>query len=88
MYPFQNCKKLYGTVPADLLWNNKDVKWTTTAKCFYGCSSEIRAQVPKSWGGTADNSIIKTSVDETISLLEERIKVLEEKLASVNASDN
>lgn len=87
-YAFQNCKKLYGTVPADLLWNNKDVKWTTTAKCFYGCSSEIRAQVPKSWGGTADNSIIKTSVDETISLLEERIKVLEEKLASINVSDN
>jgi hypothetical protein len=87
-YAFRNCKKLYGIVPADLLWNNKDVKWTNTTTCFSGCSDEIRAQVPKSWGGTADNSIIKKSVDETISLLEERIKVLEESLASVNASDN
>lgn len=55
---FRRCAKLYGTVPADKLWNDRSITWTETENAFEGCSSEIRAQVPVSWGGTADDSII------------------------------
>lgn len=50
---FLNCKSLTGTVPADVLWKDTGVKWLNTSTCFKGCSDEIRAQVPQSWGGTA-----------------------------------
>lgn len=49
---FYNCKKIYGTVPANLLWNNTKREWGTTADCFTLCSPEIASQVPASWGGT------------------------------------
>lgn len=44
---------LYGTVPADLLWNDTTITWVNTEQAFADCSAEIRAQVPVSWGGTA-----------------------------------
>ncbi len=50
---FLNCKSLTGTVPADVLWKDTGVMWLNTSTCFKGCSDEIRAQVPQSWGGTA-----------------------------------
>ena len=50
---------LYGTVPADKLWDAPGIVWTDTEKAFEGCSAAIRAQVPVSWGGTAPDSIIK-----------------------------
>ena len=49
---FYNCASLTGTVPASMLWENTDITWTTTSEAFKGCSAEIRAQVPTSWGGT------------------------------------
>jgi hypothetical protein len=76
---FAGCEKLKGTVPADLLWNNKSVEWSNTENCFgscgnaleYTCSAEIRAQVPVSWGGTN-------------KLIDEQLKL---KAANVDTSD-
>jgi hypothetical protein len=52
---FRRCAKLYGTVPADKLWNDTSIEWVDTANAFEGCSAAILAQVPKSWGGTNSN---------------------------------
>ena len=51
---FRNCKKLKGTVPADILWNDTNINWWNPGNGFKGCSAEIRAQVPKAWGGTME----------------------------------
>ncbi len=53
---FGNCPKLTGTVPK--FWENTNVQYDfyyTDTKDIYpfnGCSAEILAQVPVSWGGT------------------------------------
>ena len=53
---FRNCAKLYGTVPANVLWEDTKVEWTSTDRnMFLGCSAAIRSQVPTSWGGTNAN---------------------------------
>lgn len=74
---FKNCSKLYGTVPANILWDDRRINWSNPVNAFRGCSDEIRLQVPKSWGGKADDSIIKKSAEEKIAELEERIGILE-----------
>ena len=64
---FSWCEKITGTVPADKFWNNPNIVWSfenTTDKPFKYCSSEIRAQVPVSWGGTASDDIIEKSFAE------------------------
>lgn len=63
---FYECKKLYGTVPDNKLWNNKNITVTNTLEAFKGCSEEIRSQVPISWGGTASDNIIEPSIDEKL----------------------
>lgn len=60
-YTFRNCSSLTGTVPAKLLWEDKTVDWVgvpdnSGVGPFVGCSAELRAQIPVSWGGT--NSFI------------------------------
>ena len=50
-------QSLYGTISADKLWNSSSVSFIGDKKngltqVFKGCSAEIRAQVPVSWGGT------------------------------------
>jgi hypothetical protein len=55
-----------GTVPADKLWNDSNIEWTDTETAFIGCSDEIRAQVPESWGGTASDDIIEKYDNEKI----------------------
>ena len=50
---FMNCESLAGTVPANLLWNDPMVSWSDTQQAFAGCDASILAQVPASWGGTA-----------------------------------
>lgn len=65
---FENCKKLTGTVPAHLLWDDTSKIWESSyyykdidgvdtdvpnfEPSFQSCSQEIRAQVPLAWGGT------------------------------------
>jgi len=49
---FFNCSSISGTVPASKLWEDSKVTWINTSNAFTGCSEEIRAQVPISWGGT------------------------------------
>jgi len=66
---FKGCVKLYGTVPAKYLWDDATVEWTMGVSNdasgsnklgpFYGCSDEIRAQVPLSWGGTNASIIVR-----------------------------
>ena len=34
------------------LWNNPNIEFTSTSNCFKGCSAEVRALVPTTWGGT------------------------------------
>lgn len=62
---FNNASMLSGNVPADKLWNDKNITWNITPPWsgskllpFTGCSDEILAQVPMSWGGTASDDII------------------------------
>ena len=75
---FYGCASLTGTVPAAILWNDMRVVWTH-ANTFTGCSPEILAQVPTSWGGTASEvedphpitrsqvtSVVADKVDEAI----------------------
>ena len=78
-----NKTKIYGTVPSDKLWNDKNIKWNVdqSGKPFLSCSPEITSQIPVSWGGTADDSIIEPS-------LEERIKSLEDAMSNTLALDN
>lgn len=49
-------KKLYGTIPADKLWDSKTVEFigngTQLSQVFLKCSDAIRAQAPAAWGGT------------------------------------
>lgn len=49
---FMDCPLLTGTVPGDILWNDMVTTWTHN-NTFTGCSDDIRAQIPTSWGGTA-----------------------------------
>ena len=49
---FRGCSSLTGTVPASILWNDPRIVWSSTNNVFTGCSPQIRAQVPVSWGGT------------------------------------
>jgi hypothetical protein len=76
---FNKCLKLSGTVPADKLWNDKNITWTNTTQAFQYCSDEIRAQVPVSWGGTASDDIIEKSDKEKYNDLLARIETLENK---------
>lgn len=66
---FLNCAKLYGKVPAQFLWEDATVQWTMSTSAdadgsnrtgpFYGCSDEIRSQVPLAWGGTNADIVIR-----------------------------
>lgn len=49
---FRNCKKLKGTVPSSILWEDTNINWWNPGNGFKGCSDEIRAQVPTTWGGS------------------------------------
>lgn len=77
------CKNIYGTVPAHKLWDNKDLIWKSTDTAFYGCSDEIKSQVPVSWGGTADDSIIESSPSEKISQLQQQIQELIQRIETL-----
>lgn len=53
---FYKCAKLYGNVPDHILWNNPNITFSDTENAFAGCSDEIRAQVPVSWGGSLESN--------------------------------
>lgn len=74
---FWGCTKITGRVPAELLWEDTTINWINTEETFEGCSDEIRAQVPTSWGGTASDSIIPLSLEDRIKALEARCAALE-----------
>jgi hypothetical protein len=61
---FENAINISGTIPADKLWNDKNITWTNTTKVFAGCSDEIRAQAPISWGGTNTNIDIELLITD------------------------
>ena len=63
---FNGCTSLTGTVPAEKLWLDKNAHWTDTTTCFNGCSVEILAQVPTSWGGTAPDPEESGNVPATV----------------------
>lgn len=77
---FAYCKALTGTVPAEYLWEDRNIEWVLNidndAKgsnrngMFYGCSDAIRAQVPLSWGGTAADIQPAKHLAEAIDELE------------------
>lgn len=70
---FQRCTLLKGTVNASKWWNNHNITWKNTSSAFIGCSDEIRAQVPVSWGGTASDDIINKTLEEKIAILEQKL---------------
>lgn len=94
---FGNCSSLYGTVPSQYLWDDATVNWKMSYSYdaahsnkqgpFYGCSDEIRAQVPLAWGGTNRDIIVRpydpivaTSTDISFSYANAAVK-----MASVSA---
>lgn len=57
--PFNACKKLTGTVPADKLWNDPHITWKwehAKDRPFSNCLANIKEQVPVSWGGTLEET--------------------------------
>jgi len=72
---FNDCIKLYGTVPADVLWRDITVSWEDTEHCFEGCSEEIRIQVPVSWGGTSSEPIDKIATETFVEQKIEEIGI-------------
>jgi hypothetical protein len=77
---FKGCLNLTGTVPANKLWNDTSIDWQNTSEAFTGCSAEIMAQVPASWGGTASDDIIEKSLEEKYQELAAKLEELEDKL--------
>ena len=67
---FDECSSLPAEDLSEYFWNNDKVEWINTSKAFTKCSDELRAKVPASWGGTADDSIIKPSLKKRIEALE------------------
>jgi hypothetical protein len=60
---FYNCSSLLGTsAPDSRLWNNTSIKWEKTTDAFAGCPEALRKNTPASWGGTANDNIIKSNV--------------------------
>ena len=60
---FKGCTKLtcsdYNKL-ANMLWDNTNVKFTSTGSCFAGCSDDFRSHVPTTWGGTMEeNSLVR-----------------------------
>lgn len=53
---FQGCAKLPTEDLGALFWNRPNVTWTNTENAFAGCSDELRALVPASWGGTLEET--------------------------------
>lgn len=49
---FYMCGKIYGTIPAEDLWNSSHNEFYFSNKTFGKTSEAIMAQVPTSWGGT------------------------------------
>ena len=77
------CSSLTGTVPANKLWNRRDVNWTNTTTAFEGCSNEIRSQVPVSWGGTASDNIIEKTDEEKMDELKSIIYSLNKRITEL-----
>jgi hypothetical protein len=82
---FASCQKLYGDVSkiAKYLWDSEypwNLPTSSTQLPFIGCSDEIRAQVPVSWGGTASDDIIKGPLSNRVTELEAKLAELEAKL--------
>lgn len=57
---FQNCNKIscsdYDKL-ANLLWNNKLIKFKDTQNCFAGCNNLSLDLIPKTWGGNLEEII-------------------------------
>ena len=76
---FSGCKKLKGTVPANILWNDTSKSWQSAytntdgspdlKSTFASCSDEIRAQVPVSWGGTNSSIIVPKDQQTSYQML-------------------
>ena len=72
-----NKTKIYGTIPSEKLWGDKNINWKfegTSNMPFSGCSDEILSQVPKSWGGFVDDSNINLTVEERLESIESILK--------------
>jgi hypothetical protein len=59
------------------LWNDHNIVWKNTLKCFNGTNNIISKYVPTSWGGTASDDIIEKSLEEKYNDLLARIEALE-----------
>jgi hypothetical protein len=85
---FMSCKNLYGDVSkiAKYLWDS-EYPWilptNLTQLPFLGCSAEIRAQVPVSWGGTAPDTIIAPAVSTEIADVKSTVAELDNKMLSI-----
>ena len=58
---FLNCSMISGTVDPSVYWENVQFVGKNlheTSQCFAGCSDELRAQIPVSWGGTAQDAVV------------------------------
>lgn len=66
-----------------LLWNNKNITWLNTSETFVGCSTELRSNIPVSWGGTASDSLITSSLEERVTNIQSTLQSLETELGEI-----
>jgi hypothetical protein len=77
---FMNCSSLPAEDLSSIFWGNPKVNWVNTAEAFVGCSEELRAMVPTSWGGTATDIVPVIPYRDKLKELEARLELLESKI--------
>jgi hypothetical protein len=51
-YAFGKCAAAHGTAPADKLWNNPNITWSSVLNCFIDCRNISNySEIPAAWGG-------------------------------------
>jgi hypothetical protein len=83
-YSFYGTRRITGTIPADILWNNQKTKFLGSGECF--TNSALSSQAPISWGGTASDTIIETPTNNKVNELTGKVSELETTVSEINDS--
>jgi hypothetical protein len=80
-YSFYGTRRITGTIPADILWNNQKTKFLGSGECF--TNSALSSQAPISWGGTASDTIIETPTNNKVNELTSKVSELETSITDI-----